>query len=261
MKYFDDDLKELFKDADPYAVLANMTGKIYRQVKGRKTVQFEFNNKRYFAKLHTGVGWLEIAKNILQLKSPILGAKNEWRAIEALHKLSLATMKVVAYGEHGFNPAKKRSFIITEELHNTISLEDYCLDWKVNSPDPKDRRLIIQQIAIIARKLHDNGICHRDFYLCHFLLQKDFTSFPKLSLIDLHRALINKNLAQRWIVKDIAGLYYSAMEIGLSKRDLLRFVLRYGKDSAKLSLRRNRSFWHQVERRANSMYRKLGSAR
>ena len=94
MKYFDDDLKELFKDADPYAVLANMTGKIYRQVKGRKTVQFEFNNKRYFAKLHTGVGWLEIAKNILQLKSPILGAKNEWRAIEALHNLSVATMKL-----------------------------------------------------------------------------------------------------------------------------------------------------------------------
>ena len=64
MKYFDEDLKELFRDADPYEVLANMTGKIYRQVKGRKTFQFEFNNKKYFAKLHTGVGWLEIAKNM-----------------------------------------------------------------------------------------------------------------------------------------------------------------------------------------------------
>ena len=261
MEYLNEDLKQLFKDSDPYLVLANMKGKIYRQVKARKTFQFEYNGKRYFAKVHTGVGWLEIIKNILQLKIPILGAKNEWRAIEALHKLSLATMKIVAYGERGFNPAKKQSFIITEELQNTISLEDYCLDWKVNSPNSKDRKLIIDQVATIARTLHDNGICHRDFYLCHFLLHKDSSSFPKLSLIDLHRALINENLAQRWIVKDIAGLYYSSMEIGLSRRDLLRFALKYGKKTTKLSLRQNRPLWDQVDRRAKTMYRKLGPAR
>ena len=106
-----------------------------------------------------------------------------------------------------------------------------------------------------------HGVCHRDLYLCHFLLHKDGGNFPKLSLIDLHRALLRKNLPKRWIIKDLAGLYYSAMGIGLSKRDLLRFIRQYTILNEEMTYRVNRRFWKIVEAKANSMYKKLGPAR
>lgn len=261
MIHLNRDFAKIFQGDDPYKYLGKLEGNIYRQIKTRKTLQFEFNGKSYFMKLHAGVGWSEIIKNLLQLKLPVIGAKNEWKAIQRLQDIGVATMSVVAYDERGFNPAKRESFIVTEELYNTISLEDFCRDWKNEPPKPYIRRIIIQQVATIARKLHSNGICHRDFYLCHFLLHKDASLFPKLSLIDLHRALIHKNLSPRWIVKDLAGLYYSAMGIGLSKRDFLRFARYYSNQNTGSSLRQNKGFWDQVERRATSMVKKLGPVR
>ena len=42
----------------------------------------------YFAKIHHGVGWREILKNLLHLKLPVLGAENEWRALNLLPRLA-----------------------------------------------------------------------------------------------------------------------------------------------------------------------------
>jgi len=261
MKYLDKNLVKLFKDKDPYELLEQIEGNIYREVKTRKTFQFEFNGKSYFAKLHDSTGWPEIIKNILQFKRPVIGARNEWEAINRLIEKSIATMKIVAYDERGFNPAKRKSFIVTEELQETVSLEDYCLNWKSEGASIEIRKKLIQQVATIASRLHANGICHRDFYLCHFLLHKNHKPFPKLSLIDLHRALIQKITPERWVVKDISGLYYSAMMIGLSKRDLLRFIIYYGQRNNRFSMRDNKKFWVKVERRAKTMFKKLGPAR
>jgi heptose I phosphotransferase len=49
----------------------------------------------------------------------------------------------------------------------------------------------------------------------------------KLSLIDLHRAQIRPQTPRRWRDKDLAGLYFSAVEIGLTRRDYLRFLRVY----------------------------------
>jgi heptose I phosphotransferase len=35
-------------------------------------------------------------------------------------------MPLAGYGKRGINPAKIQSFVITEELTNTASLEDFC---------------------------------------------------------------------------------------------------------------------------------------
>lgn len=260
MFYLDEKLADSFNGADPYATLQSMEGKIYRQVKARKTFQFTLNGQSYFAKLHSGVGWLEIVKNLFTLKLPVIGARNEWEAIHRLQELNLATMNAVAFGQRGWNPARKESFIVTEELENTISLEDYCKQWESSPPDQLTKRKLIEKVASIASTMHNNGICHRDFYLCHFLLHKDADTFPKLSLIDLHRALIRQNLAQRWKVKDVAGLFYSAKTIVLTRRDLLRFMRHYHGKNLRAALTQHRDFWLGVEQRAESMFQKLGPA-
>ena len=84
---------------------------------------------------------------------------------------------------------------------------------------------------------------------------------PKLSLIDLHRALIKRKLSVRWTVKDIAGLYFSAMDIGLTRHDLLRFIKYYGQADLRQSYLQKQDFWNAVQERARRMYLNLGPAK
>jgi heptose I phosphotransferase len=260
MLYLDKRFKEIWRSADPYKELETAEGKIYRKIKSRRTFQTTLNGKSYFVKMHLGVGWSEIFKNIFQLKIPVTSAKNEWNAIHKLEELEIATMKAVAYGKKGTNPANIKSFIVTEDLIDTTSLEDFCKDWATARPEFGLKIKLISEVAKVARVLHQNGVCHRDFYICHFLLHKPSlsrTDIPKLFIIDLHRALIKSKLGKRWIKKDISGIYYSAMNIGLTKRDLLRFMRYYSQKELRETLTIEAKFWKNVHQRARSMYKKL----
>jgi len=71
--------------------------------------------------------------------------------------------------------------------------------------------------------MHENGANHRDYYLCHFLLdlpENDLNQM-KLYMIDLHRMQLRRKTPLRWTVKDIAGLYFSSMDIGIKRGDSL----------------------------------------
>ncbi|MDP1930041.1 MAG: lipopolysaccharide core heptose(I) kinase RfaP [Gammaproteobacteria bacterium] len=260
-------LREEFAKAwagsDPFERVDALEGVVYRNVKGRRTLQFTHAGRSYFAKIHRGVGWGEIIKNLLTLKMPILGAENEWCAIARLHQLGLATMTAAAYGRRGMNPATRQSFIITEALENTISLEDYCAPWQQKQPPLPIKLRLIRELATISKTLHSNGVCHRDYYLCHFLLheQEKFTAGeiaqPRLSVIDLHRALIRRKLARRWIIKDVAGLYFSALHVGLNRHDFLRFVKIYSGKSLRAALQEDADFWQRIHGKAMQLDRKI----
>ncbi|MDR2207866.1 MAG: lipopolysaccharide core heptose(I) kinase RfaP, partial [Azoarcus sp.] len=224
--------KQLWAGRDPFIEVETLQGQVLRELEGRRTLRTEIDGRGYFAKIHRGVGWREIFKNLISLRLPVLGARNEWQAIEYLGQLGVDTMRMLAFGERGKNPARRHSFIITEELAPTVSLEDYCRDWPHAPPEPDLKRALITRVAEIARTMHENRMNHRDFYLCHFLLHTDpppMAEMLRLSVIDLHRAQIHdrKSLPPRWRRKDLAGLYFSALEIGLTRRDLLRFLRVY----------------------------------
>jgi len=262
--YLDDELGAIWQEQDVFRLLGELQGKIYRQVKGRRTLQFELQGRSYFLKFHSGVGWHEIIKNLLQFRLPIIGAANEWQAIQRLEELGIDTMTVVAFGRRGLNPAAQESFLVTRELENTVSLEEYCSSWHEQAPAFGVKKALIEKVAAISRRMHEAGISHRDFYLCHFHLlpdseQNNGTGEPQLFLIDLHRALIKKNLGKRWTTKDIAGLYFSSMEIGLTTRDRLRFARAYRNASLRETLEWDRRFWNAVVQRGQSLYHKLGN--
>ena len=118
----------------------------------------------------------------------------------------------------------------------------------------------MNKVVETARVIHENGANHRDFYLCHFLLDVHFSddeqiaSESKLYLIDLHRIQLRRKTPERWAVKDIAGLYYSSKDIGLTKRDLLRFMRLYRGKPLREILETERGFWRKVESRGNRLY-------
>ena len=255
---------QLPADIHPFDYLMQLEGEMFRDIANRRTLRFTLNDKRYFLKAHYGVGWKEIFKNLLQLRLPVLGARNEWRAIRKMQELGVDTMTLVAWGERGLNPAHRESFIITEALEGTESLEDFCADWATNPPSSKSelrlKRELISRVASIARRLHTNGINHRDFYICHFLLDVS-AELPdrapgtlRLSLIDLHRVQLRKRTPLRWMVKDIGGLYFSSMRIGLTRRDLFRFMKVYRDTTLRATLREDGKFWSRCRLRASSLY-------
>ncbi len=252
------ELKAYFPETSAgFDQLMTLKGEVYRALEGRRTQRIMIGDKAYFIKQHRGVGWKEIFKNILMLRAPIVSAKNEWAAIQRLKKLNINVPQAVGYGCRGFNPASLQSFIVTRELGKNISLEELGKQWQQCSPLFSDKLKIIKEVARIARSLHLNGMNHRDFYICHFLLDLSVSENgdPKLYLIDLHRAGIRKKVSLRWIIKDLAGLYFSSKEIGLTQRDLLRFMMEYRNASLRHLTAENK-FWKRVKKRGDQLYRK-----
>lgn len=245
--------RSMWADTDPFAGVEALRGEVFRELEGRRTLRTEVAGRGYFVKIHRGVGWGEIFKNLASARLPVLGATNEWAAIRRLETLGVDTMKAVAFGMRGANPATQHSFIVTEELAPTVSLEDFCRDWPQRPPPPALKRALIERVADMARRMHGGGVNHRDFYICHFLLHLDPAPTPdalKLSLIDLHRAQARSHTPRRWRDKDLAALYFSALEIGLTRSNRLRFLRSYFAAPLRQTLRDERPLLDHLEREA-----------
>ncbi|HOY70821.1 MAG TPA: lipopolysaccharide core heptose(I) kinase RfaP [Methylotenera sp.] len=242
-----------FFGADPFAEIMQMQGKIFRDVKGRKTIQVTIGGNSYFIKQHFGVGWGDIFKSYLSFKTPVLGALTEVAAIQKLDEIGIPTTPLVGYGVRGNNPAKQQSFIITQDLGDITSLEDVCADWKTNPPDTSFKQQVMIKMAQLAAKLHSAGLCHRDFYLCHLALKKAelAAGMLNLHLIDLHRMLQGQSPSGNTVMKDVAGLKFSCLQNGLTHEDFEIFKQHY--------LQQNEAFWQKVEPRVVSLLAKFFS--
>ena len=122
-------LSEEFAQLESFDGVLNADGQLFRDLPQRQTLRIESRGRSLFIKRHLGVGWREIFKNYLQLRLPVISAENEFLAIKKLQALGVETMTCVGYGKRGSNPARQQSFIITDDLVGSVSLEDYCADW------------------------------------------------------------------------------------------------------------------------------------
>ncbi|MEX2367423.1 MAG: lipopolysaccharide core heptose(I) kinase RfaP [Pseudohongiellaceae bacterium] len=249
--HLSEELQQAWSGQDPFRVVNKLEGETYRQVANRRTFKFQLGPDSCFAKVHKGVSWREIIKNLVQLRLPVVSARNEWTALLRLNELGINTLTPVGFGKRGIFPSTIESFLITKDAGTASSLEDVCANWRSSPPAFSFKLRLLEKLAAISQAMHSNGICHRDYYICHFLLLEDQP--PTLCLIDLHRALIRKKLRRRWIVKDIGSLYFSAMDAGLSRRDLFRFMKIYSSKSLRCTLHEDMAFWKAVKGRAMTL--------
>jgi heptose I phosphotransferase len=115
------------------------------------------------------------------------------------------------------------------------------------------KRALVRGVAELAREMHGAGVNHRDFYICHILVHLDPPPTPerlRLSLIDLHRAQVRTVTPRRWRDKDLAALHFSALGIGLTRNDLLRFVRVYFARPLRQILRQEASLLDRLWRTA-----------
>jgi heptose I phosphotransferase len=92
--------------------------------------------------------------------------------------------------------------------------------------------------------MHAAGVNHRDYFFVHIRVG----ARDKLFITDLNRADLRKVVPERWIVKDLAALHFSA-PAGVSSTDRARFMRAYtGK-----RLRESRAMIRAITRKAERM--------
>ncbi len=237
-------------------------GEKFRHVKTRRTLKFERGGKNYFIKIHRAIGWREVLKNWLGFKRPVTSARMEWEAIDRLQELGVSTLNVVGRGIRGKAPAQEESFVITEALEGMISLEQLTQNWSGLPVETRRalKRELIRQVATIARTIHRNGLNHRDFYLCHFLVKdRDWSQWQPtepltLHLIDLHRMQRRSSVPKRWWVKDVTGVLFSALDCDLTRNDLLRFSKIYWDCPVRELLEDKQGVLRKIHQKARNLY-------
>ncbi len=251
-------LAERVGEHDPFMWVDRLPGRVFRSVAGRRTQRVKLGGTVMFLKRHSGVGWLEIGKNLLSGRLPVLGAGNEFRAARALLAAGVSVPEPVGYGERGDNPATRESFILSIAVEPSISLEDLARAWRDKRPAAADRWRLLAEVADMVAAMHSTGVNHRDLYICHFLMHPDsFPAAPELTLIDLHRAQVRTSVPRRWLVKDLGALWFSAADTLPTRRDAFRFIRRYAKVSlrAELSDPTRAKFWVDVGARAQLLHK------
>jgi heptose I phosphotransferase len=256
--YLRDDLARAWEGAEAFERAVSLEGQIYRAVANRRTLRFEAGGRAYFAKIHWGTGWAEILKNLLTLRLPVIGARNEFEACRHLAGAGVEAPTVAAFGERGWNPARRLSFIVCDALEGRDSLEEVVEGWQQRAPPPAAKRRLVRAVAAFARAMHAAGVVHRDFYICHLLLDRAAWSGGEvdLAVIDLHRAQTYTRIPRRWLRRDLAALLFSVLDAPLSRRDWLRFIESYRGRPLREVLRDERALWDSVYQRAIALYRK-----
>ena len=110
---------------------------------------------------------------------------------------------------------------MTAEICGAVSGIDY---WTASNGSK--RRDLIRRIADLARRFHQAGFIHKDFYLAHIFVAERNDELD-LTLIDLQRVLGPRAFRTRWLVKDIGSMIYSLEKVGAKRAELLRLFKLY----------------------------------
>lgn len=257
------------EDEDPFERIWKLSGTIYRDVPGRRTFCAQLGTKTYFIKFHFGVGWKEILKNVVQLKIPAVDARGEWEVLHRLNQLGIHAPLPVAIGTRGWNPASRQSFLVTEDIGESVNLEEILAHWEGLKIIPvhqlKLKRRLIHAVAHLVKTLHHDGINHRDLYVCHFRIKRSDLKNSQnqgvspIFLMDLHRAQKRHKTPVRWIAKDLGALLFSCKPYSISLRDQLRFLRGYTGGRLRDELGKQAYLWKRVQRRACRMFEKEGA--
>ena len=148
------------------------------------------------------------------------------------------------------------SFAVHDALEGFRSLEDVGHAWLATPPSVELKRAVLAEAGRLTAAMHAAGVCHRDYYACHLLVNaaRLGRGEVELAVIDLHRAQVRRRLPKRARVRDLGALLYSTSAMPLTERDRLRFVAAYAGAPAGAELRRHGAFWRAVRRRAERLH-------
>jgi len=165
-------------------------GRPFKSKPDREIRLLEIEGRPLFLKRYFRFGW----------KERLCGAEREWWAVRELSGYGFGVPEPVAFGlEKGLRP--RRAFSLLAAVPGR-RLEDLFQE------EPEIALPLAPPLANLAARFHALGFSHQDFYLCHL-----FWDGSRFFLIDLQRVRRSESLRIRWIIKDLAQLFYAARGI------------------------------------------------
>lgn len=236
---------------DSFGVLMGYAGgESVKVKKERSVVRLELGHgdgkKAFYLKRHfneSGATPRGGIRSILSWKGPE-DARNEWEKTILLTELNIPTMTPVAFGEagagvgtggeEGGKAGASGALTLTEGLEGVVKFDDYLPELafeRAGMEGVRKKRALIGELARLARRFHDGGLNHQDFYLVHFLIRP---GSGELYLADLQRVQ-RRSVSQtervsvsRWVVKDLGQFAFSALAASnFTHADLMRFAHAY----------------------------------
>jgi heptose I phosphotransferase len=216
------------------AVMHGTNGKLLRTLPDRENWRLEVahQGRRHvlFLKKHRARSFIERMRSWVGARRSITAARHEAENVAALKRAGIETMRVIAFGEET-RGAQMESFFMTEELSGFTQLDHFLRQRFVPAAEriyqDNDLKALVASVADVSRRFHSAGFNHRDFYCCHLFIQE----FPgprfAVRLIDLQRVELRHWLRDRWVVKDLAQLAYSAPRERVGRTLRLAFIKRY----------------------------------
>jgi heptose I phosphotransferase len=216
------------------AVMAFAGGQLWKEQGGRSVFRLSLEQQgreeTLFLKRHLSLKGKGATFHGLRGRGLISGARREWDNIERLRRLGIGTVEPVAFGERkrwGWNIP---SFLLTRELKDACRLSEFFPQRyapPLSSSILAEKRGLIRNLGSLVARMHGAGLFHRDLYLGHFFLRPRDGGEHELFLLDLQRVIRPCLLVERWRVKDLASLNFSAPPPWFSASDRLRFFLVY----------------------------------
>lgn len=162
----------------------------------------------------------------------------EWEHLAWAEAQGLPVPRAVAAGEWLRPGGRLQSFIAIEELadmlplHQAVPTAEQRLD-SVQFQRWKDG--LNAELVRLSLALHNRGVFHKDWYLCHFYIERrDTEQVPpdwtgRVHVIDLHRLSWHRIFRPWRRAKDLAQLLYSSDVPGVTDADRRSFWEQYRK--------------------------------
>jgi heptose I phosphotransferase len=174
-------------------------------------------------------------------------ATREWHALLAFRRAGLPVPEPVLVFER-VSHGRADGCLLTCEVPAKRKLEALLL---AGVDEPRLLRWA-ERLGTMARRMHDAGLNHRDFYAGHILVGEGPPGEEPFYLIDLNRADVRASVPLRWRVKDLAALHFSIPERAVPASTRLRFLAAYAKGKSRSWLK---SFARKILRKTTRIRR------
>jgi tRNA A-37 threonylcarbamoyl transferase component Bud32 len=195
---------------NPISFFRGMNTEVIKESELRWAVILTLSDgRRIFIKRDRTKGWFESLKFLL-LPSK---ARREWFVAYKSQKMNLPIPQPLGWMEKTRWGFVKESYYLSEAIGSGVSL--------IDDPAVLRESLWMDELAKTVRKIHDEGLFHKDLHAGNFLWNGQ-----SLFLTDLHRAKIVRTLSLNQRLWNLSQLFHSLRPVW-EEEDHLRFIEKY----------------------------------